>query len=42
MKELKYPHCGNVFTVNENDYAALLGQERSGPIGTAGKRVSYQ
>ncbi len=24
MKELKCPHCGNVFTVDESDYAALL------------------
>ena len=29
MKELKCPHCGNVFTVDENDYAALLGQVRN-------------
>ena len=29
MKELKCPHCGNVFTVNENDYAALLSQVKN-------------
>ena len=29
MKELKCPNCGNVFTVDENDYAALLGQVRN-------------
>ena len=29
MKELKCPHCGNVFTVDENDYAALLNQVRN-------------
>ena len=29
MKELKCPHCGNVFTVDENDYAALLGQVKN-------------
>ncbi len=29
MKELKCPKCGNVFTVDENDYAALLGQVRN-------------
>ena len=29
MKELKCPHCGNVFAVDENDYAALLSQVKS-------------
>ena len=29
MKELKCPHCGNVFTVDESDYAALIGQVRN-------------
>lgn len=29
MKELKCPHCGNVFTVDENDYVALLGQVKN-------------
>lgn len=29
MKELKCPKCGNVFTVDENDYAALLGQVKN-------------
>lgn len=29
MKELKCPHCGNVFTVDESDYAALLNQVKN-------------
>ncbi len=29
MKELKCPNCGKVFTVNENDYAALLSQVKN-------------
>ena len=29
MKELKCPKCGNVFTVDENEYAALLGQVKN-------------
>ncbi len=29
MKELKCPHCGNVFTVDESDYIALLNQVRN-------------
>ena len=29
MKELKCPHCGNVFTVDESDYAAMLGQVKN-------------
>ena len=29
MKELKCPHCGNVFTVDESDYAALLHQVKN-------------
>ena len=29
MKELKCPKCGNVFTVDENDYAALLNQVKN-------------
>ena len=29
MKKLKCPHCGNVFTVDENDYAALLSQVKN-------------
>ena len=29
MKELKCPKCGNVFTVDESDYAALLGQVKN-------------
>ena len=34
MKELKCPHCGNVFTVDENDYAALLNQVRNSEFET--------
>ena len=26
MKELKCPHCGAVFTVNEADYASIVNQ----------------
>ena len=29
MKELKCSHCGNVFTVDESDYAALLNQVKN-------------
>ena len=29
MKELKCPHCGNVFAVDESDYAALLNQVKN-------------
>jgi len=29
MNTLKCPHCGKVFTVDENDYAALLGQVKN-------------
>ena len=29
MKELKCPHCGNMFAVDESDYVALLGQVRN-------------
>ena len=29
MKELKCPHCGNVFTVDESDYTALLSQVKN-------------
>jgi len=29
MKELKCPNCGNVFTVDETDYAALLSQVKN-------------
>lgn len=29
MKELKCPHCGNVFTIDESDYAALLNQVKN-------------
>ena len=29
MKELKCPKCGNVFTVDVNEYAALLGQVKN-------------
>ena len=29
MKELKCPHCGNVFAVDENDYAALISQVKN-------------
>ena len=29
MKELKCPHCGNVFSVDESDYAALVGQVKN-------------
>jgi len=29
MKELKCPHCGNVFTVDESDYVALLSQVKN-------------
>lgn len=29
MKELKCPKCGNVFTVDESDYAALLSQVKT-------------
>ena len=34
MKELKCPHCGNVFTVDESDYVALLGQVRNAEFET--------
>lgn len=34
MKELKCPHCGNVFTVDESDYAALLGQVKNAEFET--------
>ena len=29
MRELKCPRCGNVFTVDEADYAAILGQVKN-------------
>ena len=29
MRELKCPHCGNVFSVDENDYAALVNQVKN-------------
>lgn len=29
MKELKCPHCGSVFTVDEADYALILGQVKT-------------
>ena len=29
MKELKCPKCGNVFTVDESDYVALLSQVKN-------------
>jgi len=29
MKELKCPHCGNVFAVDESDYAALISQVKN-------------
>ena len=29
MRELKCPKCGNVFSVDEADYAAIVGQVRS-------------
>ena len=29
MKELKCPKCGNVFLVDESDYAAILSQVRN-------------
>ena len=29
MKELRCPHCGNVFTVDESDYVALLSQVKN-------------
>lgn len=34
MRELKCPHCGNVFSVDENDYAALLGQVKNAEFET--------
>ncbi len=34
MKELKCPHCGKVFNVDENDYAALLGQVKNAEFET--------
>ena len=34
MKELKCPHCGNVFTVDESDYAALLNQVKTNEFET--------
>ena len=34
MKELRCPHCGNVFTVDESDYAALLGQVKNAEFET--------
>lgn len=29
MKELKCPKCGNVFKVDEADYAAIVGQVKN-------------
>lgn len=29
MKELKCPHCGNVFTVDEADYASIVSQVKN-------------
>lgn len=29
MKELKCPHCGSVFTVNEVDYASIVSQVKN-------------
>ena len=40
MKELKCPHCGNVFTVDESDYVALLNQVKNAEFETElGRRV---
>ena len=32
MKELKCPKCGNVFTVDEPDYAAILQQVKTADV----------
>lgn len=29
MKELKYPHCGSVFTVDEANYASIVNQVKN-------------
>lgn len=29
MKELKCPHCGKTFTIDEADYAAILAQVKN-------------
>ena len=29
MKELRCPHCGQMFTVDEADYASIVGQVRN-------------
>ena len=29
MSEIRCPKCGQVFTVNEDDYAAILNQVRT-------------
>ena len=29
MKELKFPKCGNVFTVDEADYASIVSQVKN-------------
>jgi len=34
MKELKCPHCGNVFSVDEADYASLLNQVKNAEFET--------
>jgi len=40
MKELKCPHCGNVFTVDESDYVALLNQVKNAEFETElGRRL---
>ena len=42
MKELKCPHCGNVFTVDENDYAALLNQVKNDEFETELRRRIHE
>ena len=29
MKELKYPNCGSMFTVDEADYASIVSQVKN-------------
>ena len=42
MSELKCPHCGKVFTVDESDYAAILQQVHSAEFDReVEKRINY-
>ncbi len=38
MKELKCPHCGKVFTIDETDYAAILSQVKNAEFDAELKR----